>query len=82
MAKLTIYNHHEHTMTIQVDPSANTYYLSKGEFITFILEGSSDNLVIDYFDYSDDFRALSVTPDDYYIERNGTKYHCDEYPGD
>lgn len=83
MFQISIVNKQEHQISVQVDPFACTYYLIPNDTITFLIQDCSEEHSITMEEFPNGFRVLTLeTTLEYYVVRDGKKYHWKEYPGD
>ena len=83
MFQLKIYNRQDHPISVQVDPFANTYRLAPGENITFVVAASGDDQTMDLEEFPDGFQILTLCSWlEYWVIRDGKKYHWRDYGGD
>jgi|LauGreDrversion4_1035100.scaffolds.fasta_scaffold1144953_2 hypothetical protein len=83
MFQISIFNNQEHQISVQVDPFACTYYLIPNDTITFLIQDCSEEHSITMEEFPNGFRVLTLeTTLEYYVVRDGKKYHWKEYSGD
>lgn len=79
---LTISNSNDQPIYLQVDPWASLYLLRKGDRIEIISESDSNSPSISIQEYKNTRIIVIESSSEYFVVRNGERFHWKEYPAD
>jgi hypothetical protein len=79
---ITFSNSNDQAIYLQVDPWAGVYLLKKGDRVEIISESDTNSPSFSVQEYNDTRILVVESSSEYYVVRNGKRFHWKEYPAD